>query len=55
MDLLCMCTICLLVFAGCADYVTANGYGGALSAYSYARPQVYDAMANCKLSLGYLS
>lgn len=32
-------TVCLLVLAGCAAYVTANGYGQ--SAYSYARPQIY--------------
>ncbi|XP_019928685.3 uncharacterized protein [Magallana gigas] len=41
-------TVCLLVLAGCAAYVTANGYGQ--SAYSYARPQIY---APARPSFGY--
>lgn len=53
MDLLRLRTVCLLVLAGCAAYVTANEYGGGvIYAYNYARSQLYDAMV--QPSLGYL-
>lgn len=52
MDLLRLRTVSLLVLAGCAAYVTANEYGGAIYAYNYARSQLYDAMV--QPSLGYL-
>lgn len=56
MDLLRLRTVSLLLLAGCAAYVTANEYGGAIYAYNYAynyaRSQLYDAMV--QPSLGYL-
>lgn len=45
-------TICLLVLAGCAAYVTANEYGDAIYANDYGISQLYDDMV--QPTLGYL-